>query len=306
MVVRIHFGHGPKVQKKKGKNKRFALAVGSLLTPAAVMSFVLGVWRLAADLKWTSEFGISTVCFRTGRSGRFWPVCCSGVPGNLTATGTRSSPRSLPLFDTREFMRDDRQWRFSSSAFSEYFPIGVKWLLISNVAMFILSSLASGTAMMNAFRLLSLVPEAVVKHFAIWQLGTYMFLHGGFDHILFNMLGLWMCGSMLERDWGTRRFLKYYFVCGVGAGLCDVILECGAGALGNPDDRRIGRHLRPVAGHRCSLSEPELLHVFPVSDPREVSGDDLRRDGVSRSAAGRTPASATSPTWAACCSGSSS
>lgn len=134
-------------------------------------------------------------------------------------------------------MRDDRQWRFSSSSFSEYFPIGVKWLLISNIAMFILSSLASGTAMMNAFRLLSLVPEAVVKHFAIWQLGTYMFLHGGFDHILFNMLGLWMCGSMLERDWGTRRFLKYYFVCGAGAGLCDVMLNA---ALGNWETRTIG------------------------------------------------------------------
>lgn len=134
-------------------------------------------------------------------------------------------------------MRYDRQWRYSGSSYSEYFPVGVKWLLISNVAVFILSSLASGTAAMNVFRLLSLVPEAVVKHFAIWQLGTYMFLHGDFQHILFNMLGLWMCGSMLERDWGTRRFLKYYFVCGVGAGLCDVILNS---ALGHWDTRTIG------------------------------------------------------------------
>lgn len=134
-------------------------------------------------------------------------------------------------------MRYDRQWRFSGSAYSEYFPVGVKWLLISNIGIFILMSLASGTALMNAFRLLSLVPEAVVKHFAIWQLGTYMFLHGGFEHILFNMLGLWMCGSMLERDWGTRRFLKYYFVCGVGAGLCDVILNA---VLGHWDTRTIG------------------------------------------------------------------
>lgn len=63
MVVRIHFGHGPKVQKKKGKNKRFALAVSSLLTPAAMMAFVLGFWRLAADLRWTGEFGISTGLF---------------------------------------------------------------------------------------------------------------------------------------------------------------------------------------------------------------------------------------------------
>ena len=42
----------------------------------------------------------------------------------------------------------------------------------------------------------------------------------GIEHIFFNMLVLWMCGTLLEPDWGTRRFLKYYFVCGIGAGIC--------------------------------------------------------------------------------------
>ena len=49
---------------------------------------------------------------------------------------------------------------------------------------------------------------------AIWQLATYMFLHGGLFHILFNMLALWMFGAELERIWGTRYFLKFYFVTG--------------------------------------------------------------------------------------------
>ncbi len=53
----------------------------------------------------------------------------------------------------------------------------------------------------------------------LWQPVTYMFLHGGLMHIAFNMLALWMFGSLLERIWGMKRFLYYYFFCGVGAGL---------------------------------------------------------------------------------------
>lgn len=61
----------------------------------------------------------------------------------------------------------------------------------------------------------------------VWQLGTYIFLHdtGGVMHILFNMLGLWMFGSALERAWGTRQFVRFFFICGVGAGLLMVLLS---------------------------------------------------------------------------------
>src|SRR5207244_9281421 len=71
------------------------------------------------------------------------------------------------------------------------------------------------------------------------QLFTYMFLHdpGGFGHILFNMLALWMFGADLERHWGTRKFLKFYFLCGIGAGLCVVV---GNYLFGNPLTRTIG------------------------------------------------------------------
>jgi membrane associated rhomboid family serine protease len=58
---------------------------------------------------------------------------------------------------------------------------------------------------------------------------TYMFIHGNLWHLLINMLMLWMFGMDLERDWGTRRFLQYYFVCGVGAGLCVLALGLAAG-----------------------------------------------------------------------------
>ena len=55
--------------------------------------------------------------------------------------------------------------------------------------------------------------------FAPYQLVTYMFMHGGFSHLFFNMFALYMFGSVLERMWGVKRFLIYYFVAGVGAGL---------------------------------------------------------------------------------------
>jgi membrane associated rhomboid family serine protease len=61
--------------------------------------------------------------------------------------------------------------------------------------------------------------------FWLWQTATYMFLHGGIFHILFNMLALWMFGTELERIWGTRYFLKFYFVTGIGAGALTVLFS---------------------------------------------------------------------------------
>ncbi|MGA2594650.1 MAG: rhomboid family intramembrane serine protease [Bryobacteraceae bacterium] len=133
-------------------------------------------------------------------------------------------------------MRYNTRYR-SASFYSSYFPNGVKWLLISNVVMFVLMDLAQNTSYGQFFNLLALVPRAVVFHFAIWQLGTYLFLHGGVLHLLFNMFTLWMFGITLEREWGTRRFLKYYFVCGIGAGLCDVGVNA---LLGNWSTSTIG------------------------------------------------------------------
>jgi hypothetical protein len=60
MVVRIRFARGPQVSRKRGKNQRVAVAVAALLTPAAVMALALGMWRIAADLSWTSNFYIES------------------------------------------------------------------------------------------------------------------------------------------------------------------------------------------------------------------------------------------------------
>lgn len=75
---------------------------------------------------------------------------------------------------------------------------------------------------------LGLLPGLVWHELYLWQLFTYIFLHGDIPHILFNLLALWMFGGELENLWGSRRFLFYFFFCGIGAGivtvLCTIIL----------------------------------------------------------------------------------
>lgn len=61
--------------------------------------------------------------------------------------------------------------------------------------------------------------------FNVLQLVTYMFLHGGFTHIFFNMFALWMFGCVLERVWGPKKFLFYYLACGIGAGFMQEIAQ---------------------------------------------------------------------------------
>jgi membrane associated rhomboid family serine protease len=96
----------------------------------------------------------------------------------------------------------------------------VKYLLLANVGVFFLEFLW-GSELINLF---GLTPALVKKGF-VWQLFTYMFLHGGFFHILFNMFALWMFGCEIERSWGTKEFLKYYFITGVGAGFFTFFLS---------------------------------------------------------------------------------
>ncbi len=95
----------------------------------------------------------------------------------------------------------------------------VTLLLWANIGMFVLSWLAGG-----AFdHYLGLVPDLVWNHWFLWQPFTYLFLHAGVAHILFNMLALWMFGVELERRWGRDFFLKFYFICGLGAAATTIV-----------------------------------------------------------------------------------
>ena len=100
----------------------------------------------------------------------------------------------------------------------------VKGLLIANVAVFLFQSFARTFAQVRLDRLFGLVPYEVVHHFFLWQMATYMFLHGGLLHIAFNLLALWMFGSELESIWGTRRFLRFYLITGIGAAILSVLV----------------------------------------------------------------------------------
>ena len=119
------------------------------------------------------------------------------------------------------------------------FPKGVKWLLIANVAIFILNFFADRAGVSGPVIFLKLIPTFVVKDFFVWQLATYAFLHGGFGHIIWNMLALWMFGADIERVWGTRRFVQFYFFCAIGAGICVVIANYIL-PWGNPNIPTIG------------------------------------------------------------------
>ena len=113
----------------------------------------------------------------------------------------------------------------STSNFASSFGPGpvtpaIKAIMIASVAGYL------GALIVPAITLgFGLRPADVVGKLHVWQLVTYMFLHGGVFHILFNMLALWMFGVELERMWGSKFFTKYYFVTGVGAALTTLILS---------------------------------------------------------------------------------
>jgi len=98
----------------------------------------------------------------------------------------------------------------------------IKAIIITNIVAFVATWLLSPSV--NVVGLLGLQPTAVF-HGEIWQVVTYLFLHAGLWHLVFNMLALWMFGVELERIWGSQYFLKYYFVCGVGAAATMLVLS---------------------------------------------------------------------------------
>jgi len=97
-------------------------------------------------------------------------------------------------------------------------------LLVANVAMFLLLFLFP-----QVMRYLALTPVLVVQNRAWWQVVTYMFVHAGTWHLLFNMLALYMFGAPLERHLGSAEFLLFYFVTGIGAGLATLAVNWYSG-----------------------------------------------------------------------------
>ncbi len=117
-------------------------------------------------------------------------------------------------------MRRTSSYNTVSLAFPPFTRV-IKWLVGINVAIYLLSlvgQLSMTDFMWTRDHWLGLVPTLVL-HGLVWQLVTYSFLHSGLWHVLFNMLMLWMFGAEFEGQWGSRRFLEFYFFCVVGAAL---------------------------------------------------------------------------------------
>ncbi|MEJ2682980.1 MAG: rhomboid family intramembrane serine protease [Candidatus Sulfobium sp.] len=108
-------------------------------------------------------------------------------------------------------------WTVAYRSRWEFFPRitpAVKYLILVCSGIFLFQFLFR----IQWFTFLGLTPILFWRGF-IWQPVTYMFLHGGIFHLLFNMFVLWMFGTALESTWGPGRFLKFYFICGIGAGI---------------------------------------------------------------------------------------
>jgi membrane associated rhomboid family serine protease len=126
-----------------------------------------------------------------------------------------------------------------SGGFSLFPPV-IKALLITNVVVFVLQYVFLGFLTIGGVS----VQRFVMAYFALqpletgmfypWQLISYQFMHGGVWHLFFNMLALWMFGSELESIWGSRRFLTFYLLAGIGAGLAQIAVTSFFPSYGGP------------------------------------------------------------------------
>lgn len=105
----------------------------------------------------------------------------------------------------------------------KFFTDAIKVLILINGALFVLRVIAR--SQIDLAQIFGLSPRMVWP--MIWQPVTYMFIHGGFFHVLINMFVLWMFGSEMESIWGRPAFLRYYFVTGIGSGLVWLVFSLG-------------------------------------------------------------------------------
>lgn len=127
----------------------------------------------------------------------------------------------MGLYD-RDYTQANFQSQFNNApqmrmSFPQITPM-VKWLLIINIAVFLVSFLIPPAGRFF-FEWFSVYPASVGTSLQLWRPITYQFLHAGLLHIFWNMFILFFFGPMLERLWGSRKFLVFYLVCGAAGGL---------------------------------------------------------------------------------------
>ena len=145
-------------------------------------------------------------------------------------------------------------------------PPVVKQLLIANGVAFVSQFVVPGFE-----NLAAVYPIAVWQYGYLWQPFTYMWLHGSLGHLVMNLFVLWMFGSQLAMAWGTKRFLRFYLVCGIGAGviiatapyLAVAIGLLPAYALGYPTVGASGAIYGVVLAYSFTWPDRTIMLIFP-------------------------------------------
>lgn len=115
-----------------------------------------------------------------------------------------------------------QQWKqnpLSPSLFTD----AIKFIISINFLIFILQYLSGMED--ELFTIFGIVPSKTFGELMLWQPFTYLFFHGGIWHVLINMFVLWMFGSELEKFWGKKEFLRFFFITGIGSGLITVLFS---------------------------------------------------------------------------------
>ena len=107
----------------------------------------------------------------------------------------------------------------------QFMPPAIKTIILANVAVFFLQFF---TPLGGVIQELGALWPVGSENFRLWQPVTYMFLHGSGTHLFFNMFALWMFGAEIENQWGTREFNIYYFTCGIGAAIINLLATMGS------------------------------------------------------------------------------
>ena len=116
-----------------------------------------------------------------------------------------------------QFQSNPGQFSYKPTLFTD----AIKTLITINFIIFLLQTISKSDQLF--FTIFGLVPKMVWSEFMLWQPFTYIFFHGDIWHVLINMFVLWMFGIELERMWGKKKFLTFYFVTGIGSGLITML-----------------------------------------------------------------------------------
>lgn len=162
----------------------------------------------------------------------------------------------------------------------------IKLLLIANVAVFVVHHLFvawlfQAPGVIAFMRWFGLVPSEAIGGLRVWQPFTYLFLHGDLWHLLINLFVLWMFGSDLERMWGPRRFLKYFLMTGIGAGLLNIAVKYAVALFSSSPAATFGLSIPTIGASgavygvllAAAMFFPErqvFLFPFPIMIPMRI------------------------------------